>query len=91
MEVKGWPSDFYVVGGATDHINRTIVLGTEDADVYLRRFDSALEEKNLSPHDLLKIEQGELFNFLLDIISRMEKDVYAERKKPKAFARPSPA
>ncbi len=28
------------------------------ADVYLRRFGSVLEEKNISPHDLLKIGQG---------------------------------
>jgi hypothetical protein len=30
------------------------------ADVYLRRFGSVIEEKNLSPHDLLKLEQRPL-------------------------------
>ena len=47
------------------------------ADVYLRRFGSVLEEKKLSPHGLLKLEQNELFNLLLDLISKMEKDGYA--------------
>ena len=47
------------------------------ADVYLRRFRSVLEEKRLSPHDLLKPGQGELFNLRLDLISKMEKKSYA--------------
>ncbi len=47
------------------------------ADVYLRRFGSVLEEKNLSPQDILKLGQGDLFNLLLDLISKMEKDGYA--------------
>jgi hypothetical protein len=47
------------------------------ADVYLRRFGSILEEKNLSPHDLLKLERGELFNPLLDLISKIEEEGYA--------------
>jgi hypothetical protein len=34
------------------------------ADVYFRRFGSVLEEKSLSPHDLLKLEQGEFFKVL---------------------------
>lgn len=47
------------------------------ADVYLRRFGSVLEEKNLSPQDILKIGQGDLFNLLLDPLSQMEKDGHA--------------
>ena len=42
------------------------------ADVYLRRFGNVMEDKNLSPHELLKIGQGDLFNLLLDLISEME-------------------
>lgn len=40
-------------------------------------FFGELGEKNLSPHDLLKFEQGRLFNLLLDPISKMEKEGYA--------------
>jgi hypothetical protein len=47
------------------------------ADVCLRRFGSVLEEKNHSPHDLLKIRHRDLFNLLLDLISKMEKHGYA--------------
>jgi len=47
------------------------------ADVYLRRFGGVIEEQNLSPHDLLRIGQGDLFNLLLDLISKMEKEGYA--------------
>jgi hypothetical protein len=47
------------------------------ADVYLRRFGDVLEEKKLSPNEILKIGQGDLFNLPLDLISKMEKDGYA--------------
>lgn len=47
------------------------------ADVYLRRFGNVIEDKNLSPQDILKIDQWDLFNLLLDLISEMEKEGYA--------------
>ncbi len=47
------------------------------ADVYLRRLGSFCERHKLSPKDLAKMGQKELFDLLLDFVSEMEGEGYA--------------
>lgn len=47
------------------------------ADVYLRRLGNFLDKLELTPQDLLKMSESQLYNLLLDTVTKMEKQGHA--------------
>jgi hypothetical protein len=52
---------------------------TVTADVYLRRLGSFCQSSNITSKALLALDEGELYNLLLDCVSSMEKAGHAAR------------
>jgi hypothetical protein len=47
------------------------------ADVYLRRLGNFCQNQNLTPLSLLAMSEEELYNLLLDVVTKMQNDGYA--------------